>query len=92
MKYETPDLDTLTLAKLRTPMIEKLEELIDVSMLNETDKLRWDEIVKQKNYEVDTDSEPDLDATDTDIDKCSDFETDEESETGNICVEAQIED
>ena len=73
-------------------MIEKLEELIDVSMLNETDKLQWDEIVKQKNYEVDTDSEPDSDATDTDIDECSDFETDEESEAGNICVEAHIED
>ena len=74
LKYTPPSLDMLNLAKLKPPMVIRLEQLMDKSAMTEEERASWDNLYLDAITEIDTETE----GEDRDNDSSS-----EENDSGN---------
>lgn len=83
LKYLTPSLDSLTLAKLKPSMVLKLDEVIDRSRLNPDELLYWNDLVVEARYNNKTNLDDDEISSDNNEQlglDCAEISSDEDVE------------
>ena len=64
LKYDPPNISTLHLAKLKPPMIFRLNNLMDKTQLSDSDLSHWEELYKEVSYLEETDTEDETEGND----------------------------